>query len=182
MLFLNTRGRCGRCGRIVGGRRGVIAPLSLFIGGGIIFARSNLDNRLIGIQGVGCGGLGTCWAQFDTWLGYVIVLPLICAMHSLDTASAAELKTHFGCGVSLLILLAGVGSQFLSEDVLEEGERPYIREHTLLRLVTRVVRMCVLKSYVHRGASVVSPASIDLQRRDLIKSSEAPNLGSTWYR
>jgi hypothetical protein len=58
-------------------------------------------------------------------------------MHSLDTASAAKLKTHFGSSVSLHILLAGVGSQFLREDVLKEGERPYIGEHTLLRLVTR---------------------------------------------
>jgi hypothetical protein len=58
-------------------------------------------------------------------------------MHSLDTASTTELKTHFGCGVSLLILLTGIGSQFLGENVLEEGERPYIGEHTLLRLITR---------------------------------------------
>ncbi len=58
-------------------------------------------------------GPGTCWVQFDTWLWYVIVLPLICAMHSLDTASAAKLETHFGCSVRLLILLTGVGRQFL---------------------------------------------------------------------
>jgi hypothetical protein len=36
-----------------------------------------------------------------------------------------------------LIFLAGIGQQFLGEDVLKEGKRPYIREHTLLLLVTR---------------------------------------------
>ncbi len=54
----------------------------------------------------------------------------------VKTSCPVKLKTHFGCGVILLIPLAEIGSQFLGENIFEEGEGPYIEEHTLLHLIT----------------------------------------------
>jgi hypothetical protein len=58
-------------------------------------------------------------------------------MHSLDAASAAELETHFGCGVRLFALLTAVDCQFVGEDILEEWKRMYVGEHAFLRHVSR---------------------------------------------
>ncbi len=48
-------------------------------------------------------------------------------MHSLDTAGTANLKTHFGCGVFLLLsLLLIIICLFVGQDNQEEGEGMYI--------------------------------------------------------
>jgi hypothetical protein len=67
-IILITRGRCRH---FVRGGRFVTPLLTPFTGGGaIIITICNLNNRLLGIQCCGCGGLST-HPQFNTRLLYI---------------------------------------------------------------------------------------------------------------
>jgi hypothetical protein len=117
LFFLITRGGCGR---FVRGGHFVTPLLTLFIGGGVIISRINLDGRLHGIQIVGCGGLIT-QAQVKSRLSHFSVVPSIVAMYRLYAAGAAELKAHFRGSVLLLPFLRAPGGPFDGLNVLEKG-------------------------------------------------------------
>ena len=174
LLFLITRGRCGRT---VGGQQGVATPFTPIIGGGIIFTRSNLDNRLIGIQGVGCGGLCSR-AKVHSWLRDIVMLPGILAMHSLERALPSW-KHILGEVYAFLLFLLVLTAILLARTSWKKG-RDHTSESTPSCAKSQgVVRTCVAGSYVHKGASIVSHASIDRRRRVLIKRLEAPKVGSS---
>ncbi len=131
LFLLITRGGC-RC--FVRGGHALTPLLTLFIRGGVIIGRINLDGRLLGIRIVGCRGLVT-QAQVNAWLGHFSVFPILGAMYRLYAASAAELKTHFRGCVLLLPFLPATGGPFDGINVLEEGEGVHIRDHALLLCV-----------------------------------------------
>ena len=100
----------------------------------------------------------------------------------MDATRATKLETHLGCSVRLLRLLAGVDRQFLSDDILKKG-RDRTSDSTPSCSSSRgVVSRWVSGSYVHRGVSVVIPASMDLRSRVLMNEFDAPNAGSMLYK
>ncbi len=134
LLFLFTRGRHRR---IVRGGQRVAPPLTPITGGGVIISRCNLDSRLIGIWRFVCRGLNN-QAQVNAWLSYSSIFSIICAMYSLDSAGTSKLKTHFGCGMLLLVpFLGGISCQLLSKDILEERKGANIGENTILYSISR---------------------------------------------
>jgi hypothetical protein len=131
LFVLFTRGGCRRF--IRGGQ--IVTPLlTLFIGGGVIIGRINLDGRLLGIQIFGCGGLIT-QAQLNTRLGNFSVVPIAVAMYCLYAAGAAQLETHFRGSALLLPFLPATCGPFDGINVLGKWEGAHIGKNTLLLCV-----------------------------------------------